>query len=46
VEGSATSEMKEEITSSLIAIDVTASTTLGTFAHTNRRRRMMVIHLD
>jgi hypothetical protein len=37
VEGLACSEMKEEITSSLRARDVGASTTLGTFAHTNRK---------
>lgn len=46
VEGSAPSEIKEEITSSLRAIDVAASTILGTFAHTDQKRRMMVLRLD
>jgi hypothetical protein len=41
VEGLALSKTKEET----IVIDVGALTTLGTFAHTDQRK-MMVIHLD
>jgi hypothetical protein len=41
----ATAQTKEEITCSLRATDVGASTTLGTFAPTDWRK-MMVVHLD
>jgi hypothetical protein len=43
----ATTEMKEETTNSrLRKMDVGALTILGTFAPTNKKSRMMVIHLD
>jgi hypothetical protein len=45
VEGSAPSEMKEEMTHRIGAINVGALTTLRTFGRINRRK-MMVIHLD
>jgi hypothetical protein len=45
MEEPATAQMDEETTSSLRAIDVGASTTLGIFAHTNWRN-IMVVHLD
>jgi hypothetical protein len=45
VEELATAQAKEETTSSLRAIDVGASTTLGTFVCT-KRRKMTVVHTD
>jgi hypothetical protein len=46
VEGSASSETKEETTNnSLRALDIGALTILGTFAPTDQKRRMM-INLD
>jgi hypothetical protein len=45
MEEPATAQAKEETTSSLRATDVGASTTLGTFARTNRKK-MMMVHLD
>jgi hypothetical protein len=44
VEELATTQVKEEATGSLRAIDVGVSTTLGTFASINLRK--MVVHLD
>jgi hypothetical protein len=46
MEGSAPFGMKEETTNNRVgAINVGALTTLGTFGHTNHRKRM-VINLD
>jgi hypothetical protein len=45
VEELVTAQVKEETTSSVRAIDVGASTTLGTFVCTNRRK-MTVVHAD
>lgn len=44
MEESSTTETEEEATSSLRARDVEASTTLRTFAYTNRKK--MMVHLD
>jgi hypothetical protein len=41
-----TTQTKEEATSRLRARDVGAPTTLGTFAYTEWKRRIMVVHLD
>jgi hypothetical protein len=47
LEGSAPSKMKEETADSkLRAMDVGALTVLRTFAPTNQKIRMMVVHLD
>jgi hypothetical protein len=43
---SAASETKEVAISSIRIRDARTPTTLGTFALTDRKRRMMVIHLD
>jgi hypothetical protein len=45
VEGSVSSEMKEETVHKISAINVGALTTHGIFGHTNWRK-MMVINLD
>jgi hypothetical protein len=46
VEGSAPTETKEEATNSLRTMCVGALTTLGSFACTERKRIIMLIHLD
>jgi hypothetical protein len=46
MEGSAPFETKEKTEHRVRAGDVGALTTLVTFACTDRKRRMMVIHLD
>jgi hypothetical protein len=46
MEGSVTSETKEDTTSSLKAKNVGTSTTLGTSVRTDQKKRMMVMHLD
>jgi hypothetical protein len=46
VEKPATTQVKEETTSSLRAMDVGASTTLGTSAHINWKKKTVVVHLD
>jgi hypothetical protein len=46
VEEPITSQVKEETASSLKARDVRASTTLGTFARTDWKKKMVVAHMD
>jgi hypothetical protein len=46
VEGSAPSETKEEMAHRVRAGDLGALITLGSFACTEHKRRMMVEHLD
>jgi hypothetical protein len=46
VEELVTAQMKEGTTSCLIALDIGASTTLGTFALHTDWRKMMVVHMD
>lgn len=46
MEGLTHSETKEETAHRVRARDVGASTTLGPFACTERKRRIMVVHLD
>jgi uncharacterized cupin superfamily protein len=46
LEGSAPSETKEESAHRVRAGDVGATTTLGSFACTEQKRMMMVVHLD
>jgi hypothetical protein len=46
VERSAPTEAKEETAHSLRASEIEAPTTLGTFACSPWKRRMMVVHLD
>jgi hypothetical protein len=46
VEEQATTQAKEEATSSLRVRGVGVLITLGTFACTKQKRRMMVVHLD
>jgi hypothetical protein len=46
VEGSAPSETKEATEHRVKARDAGASSTLGSFAYTDQKRRMMMINLD